>query len=140
MYGVLGRADFGNCNAKNLQNLQDDEKACAVFQKKGAAPYRFRVSLSNEDTVFNKTIWVDLTEIIGDTVLHTANSNRKLEASALLPAQTKEPSWSPYIEIRPLKYTLSSQYTQCDQKPQFQFQRWEGLISGTEHMHRIRRA
>ena len=119
-----------------LRDLGRIERTCDLCQRLSPAPHHsFRVSLPNEDVVFNRTVCMDIMFLEGKLVLHVVDKDTKFSTAAFLRSGTADETWDRLMRIWVSVYIGFPDTIASDQGTQFQSQRWRSLLlmAGIKH-------
>lgn len=113
------------------QTLDKTRNTCDIFQRNGEKPHRFRVSIPDEECVFNQPVGLDLMEIRGKTVLDIVDRDTKFFAATFLRRESTTDVWNAFV----LKWVVVnigySDTVVLDQGPQFQSKEFVSLLMAT---------
>ena len=99
LYNVMKRAEVANVVPETLKQLQDVASACDVCQRLAREPSRFRVALPEEDTCFNRLVYVDLMFVEQQAVLHAVDSDTLFSAATILNGQSAAEVWEAFMLV-----------------------------------------
>lgn len=135
LYPMMRRADPGKTDAATLKQLQDIDKRFDICRRNMREPGRFRVSLPNNDIVFNRTVCVDLMSLKKKAVLHIVDSDTNLNAACFLDHHTAKHVWKMFVAKWVILYIGYPMKMKSDQDPQFISTEWKGYLhnSGIEN-------
>ena len=146
LFAILRRSRREECSPQILQQLEEIERSCDVCQRMAKGPNRFRVTLPQNDIIFNRTLSCDLFTIEGKITLHIVDRDTKFNAAAFLNAKTSEEVWKVYQTIWSNRYAGHPVELHVDSGPQFVSNRFRNLcqlagislkISGVESHNSI---
>jgi hypothetical protein len=82
LHRVLERAGYNDVNKKSIEYIT---KYCLHCQKHGKSPRRFKFTLwTNDDLIFNYSIYVNIMYIDGSPILHVINEATRFQAAKWL--------------------------------------------------------
>ena len=94
VYNILRKAGLEAVDSSTLHHPENIVAQCDPFQHIGNAPYRFRVTLGQEHTRFNRKLYMDLMHIANDYILHLGDKAALFSAARLVRKRvTTEKVW-----------------------------------------------
>lgn len=90
-----------------------------MCQRLSSAPSRFRASLPEVDTVFNRVLCCDLMKIDKSMLLHCVDKDTKFNAAEFLQNESAEDVWESYQRIWALRYIGHPDVLHADAGSQF---------------------
>lgn len=127
MYALLKRAHPDTTNPDTLAELEKIQSSCDVCQREADAPYRFRVSLSHSEVVFNRVVSLDLMKLNNKSILHAVDRDTKFSAACFLNGETTLHVWQAFLHIWVTTYVGYPDTLVFDQGPQFSSEEWKSL-------------
>ena len=80
LYKLLKRAGREHVTTETLKTLKKLQQRFKTCQRVANAPSHFKVSLGNEDTRFNRRVFIDIVYIDGREVLHVVDEATHMSA------------------------------------------------------------
>ena len=91
---------------KIMKDMLDEiSRSCETCQIYSQKPQRFKVSLPNEKTIFNREVSLDLMWLGGKAVLHILDIYTHFNSAAFLKGQTVEHVWDAFLSCWSTLYT-----------------------------------
>lgn len=104
---------------KIIQDIVDKCQGCKRF---GIRPYRFRVSIPNEDVIFNHEVAIDLFWIDGNPVLHIVDTHTGYQNIGLPKSLSAQNFWDVFLEAWVTVYVGLPNRIRADQGSVFYLQ------------------
>lgn len=104
-----------------LQDIADSFQAC---QRHTRPPERFKVSIPEENIVFNQEVALDLMWLDGKALLHIVDTQTHFMSAAFLKGQTVEDVWETFVLCWATQYTGFTMRIHTDQGSAFTSLRW----------------
>lgn len=132
LYALMKRANPNEATAETLKELQEVQSNCDVCQREADEPQRFRVSMPNDDVVFNRVVSLDLMKINRRTVLHAVDRDTKFSAACFTNGESTIDIWEAFLSIWVERYIGYPAILALDQGPQFTSREWESLMKDAD--------
>lgn len=126
---LLRRANDGKIEAGTRDELEQLTAACDVCQRLSKAPGRFRVSMPNDDLVFNRVVLMDLMYLDGRSVMHIVDKDTLFSAAVFTRGERLDELWQLYVNTWANAYVGHPQILHVDQAPQFSSPSWRALAT-----------
>ena len=129
VFDPMKRAEHAEATPRTHCALKDVCRTCDICQRLPKAPSRFRVALPNEDVIFNRTVYMDLMKLDGNSKLHIRDKDTLFSADAFLTeGETADDVCNVHMRSWVIPYVGFSEIVHCDQGPQFTPGRWKSLL------------
>lgn len=128
LYAIIKRAEPTTTNTGMYDILEKVKGTCDTCQRNAAEPHRFRVSLPNEDCVFNRVVSMDIMFLDSKSVLHVVDRDTKFGAASFLLGQSASQVWQTFLNIWVSVYVGFPESVAIDQGPQFQIHEFSSLL------------
>lgn len=126
---LLRQANDGKIEARTRAELEQLTAACDVCQRLSKAPGRFRVSMPNDDLVFNRVVLIDLMYLDGRSVMHIVDKDTLFSAAVFTKGERLAELWQLYVSTWANAYVGHPQILLVDQAPQFSSPFWRALTT-----------
>lgn len=98
LLSLLKRGTTGRIQTDTSRLIQDIVDKCQGCQRFGTKPYRFRVSLPNEEIIFNHEVALDLFWLSGNPVLHIVDTYTGYQNIGLPKTLSAQHVWDTFLE------------------------------------------
>eukprot|EP00171_Calliarthron_tuberculosum_P000524 IDg524t1 len=138
IFNIMKRADGSRATLETLSTLKKITRECDICQRVADQPGRFRVSLPEEDVVFNRTVMMDLMFLESQPVLHIICKDTLFSTAVLLTdGSTTKDVWRAYIRHWVNVYVGYSKIVHTDQGTQFVSDTWKSLLHSAGIKHHV---
>eukprot|EP00171_Calliarthron_tuberculosum_P018035 IDg18035t1 len=129
LYSLIKRAGDREATPETMKKLENLTESCDVCQRLSEQPGRFRVSLPNEEIVFNRVVLIDLMYLDSKSVLHIICKDTLFSAAIFLSdGESAQNIWDAYMRYWVNPYVGFSKAIHTDQGPQFTSDKWKSLL------------
>lgn len=98
LYNLLKRARPDDVGADTKTALEEIAASCHNCQSHRSNPYRFPVSILEEEIKFNHEVAVDLMWLKGNPILHIVDTQTRFQNAILLKGESARDVWDAFIE------------------------------------------
>ncbi len=121
----MKKSEDPNATPDPFQQLQDITQSCDVCHRFSEQPGRFRVSLTSDDIVFNRTLLMDLMNLSSKTVLHIVCKDTLFSAAIFVLGESTLDDWNDYVKIWASPYVGRPKTIHADFGPQLWSEEWK---------------
>ena len=134
LMGLIKKSSPEQADQNTRRILKEISEACSTCQKYSRPPERFKVSLPNDEIIFNHTLALDLMWLNSKAVLHVVDTQTHFSSAAFLRGQTVEDVWDAFMFCWVTQYTGFPVKIKTDQGSCFTSLRWTSRTNavGTE--------
>lgn len=111
-----------------MDKLESIHKSCDVCQRVADAPWRFRVSIPNEDDAFNSRVFLDIMKLSTRSVLHAVDRSTQYNAARFLSSESTSAVLSTFDLMWVQIYVGLPDVVVCDQRYVFASAEWEATL------------
>lgn len=129
LYNLLKRARPEEVTADTRRTLEEIADASRNCHTHKAGPYRFRVSIPEEEVRFNHEVAIDLMWIKRNPLLHIVNTQTRFQNAVLLKGESAKDVWDAFIEGWASVYIGYPNRIRADQGSIFTSKFWNGVTS-----------
>lgn len=109
-----------------IQEIVDKCQGCKRF---GIRPYRFRVSLPDDQIIFNNEVALDLFWVEGNPVLHIVDTHTGYQNIALPKSLSAQNVWDAFLEAWVMVYVGIPNRIRADQDSVFTSKFWDDITA-----------
>lgn len=128
LYALIKRAEPHGQHPELMRELEDIQRNCDVCQRVADAPWRFRVSLPDEEDTFNSKVCLDIMKLAQRSVLHAVDKSTRFGAARFLASESTSTIWSVFDQMWAQSYVGLPNTIVCDQGSVFTSAEWETLL------------
>lgn len=124
LYNLVKRARPQELSPQTRQTLDDISRACRSCKLFTMKPYRFRVSIPDENIIFNQEVALDLMFIDRTPILHIVDTHTHYQNAIPLKGESAADVWEAFVEAWASMYAGFPSKIRADQGSIFTSNYW----------------
>lgn len=129
LLNLLKRGTPNRVDKDTSRIIKEIVEKCTGCKRFGIRPYRFRVSLPDDEVIFNHEVAIDLFWICGNPVLHVVDTHTGYQNVALPKSMSAEHVWEAFLETWVTVYVGYPNRIRTDQGSVFTSKYWDSITA-----------